>query len=107
MDLHVKEPSAEECFYSHNRTTVGGHLSHDCTRGYGPEEYFLRKAMPGTYTVSAQFYGSQAQKALGATTLQAVAITNFGRKNEKRAHLTLRLTDAKETVTIGKVTVNP
>lgn len=107
MDLHVKEPSAEECFYSHNRTTVGGHLSHDCTRGYGPEEYFLRKAMPGTYTVSAQFYGSQAQKALGATTLQAVAITNFGRKNEKRAHLTLRLTDAKETVTIGKVTINP
>ena len=76
MDLHVKEPSGEECFYSHNRTAVGGHLSHDCTRGYGPEEYFLHKAMPGTYTVSAQFYGSQAQKALGATTLQAVAITS-------------------------------
>ncbi len=105
MDLHVIEPSDEECFYSHNRTVIGGHLSHDCTRGYGPEEYFVRKAMPGKYTVRAKFYGSQSQKALGGTTVQATVITNFGRPTEKRSYLTLRLTEQKESIEIGAVNV--
>ncbi len=105
MDLHVIEPSDEECFYSHNRTVIGGHLSHDCTRGYGPEEYFVKKAMPGKYTVRAKFYGSQSQKALGGTTVQATVITNFGRPTEKRSYLTLRLTEQKESIEIGAVNV--
>ena len=41
MDLHVVEPSGEEAFYSHNRTTIGGLVSRDFTQGYGPEEYMV------------------------------------------------------------------
>ncbi|MGC4044457.1 MAG: VIT domain-containing protein [Armatimonas sp.] len=105
MDLHVVEPSSEECFYGHNRTAIGGHLSDDCTRGYGPEEYVIRKAMPGSYKVLSNFYGSASQKALGPTTVQATVITNFGRPNEKRSFLTLRLRESKETVDIGTVRI--
>lgn len=107
MDLHVVEPSAEECFYSHNRTTIGGHLSDDCTRGYGPEEYLIRKAMPGKYSVRTKYYGSSSQKAMGPTTVQATVITNFGRPNEKRSFLTLRLRESKEMAEIGTVRVGP
>jgi tetratricopeptide (TPR) repeat protein len=105
IDLHVVEPSGEECDYSHNRTRIGGLVSKDFTQGYGPEEYALKKLMPGQYTIRAQFYGSGDQSLVGPTTVQATVITGFGRPDEKRQHLTLRLTTAKETVDIGTVTL--
>jgi tetratricopeptide (TPR) repeat protein len=105
MDLHVIEPSGEECDYNHNRTVIGGHLSDDCTRGYGPEEYFVKRAMPGRYTIKANYFGSQSQNVLGATTVQATVITNFGRPTEKRSYLTLRLTERKESVLIGEALI--
>jgi len=103
MDLHVVEPSGERAFYGHNRTTIGGLVSKDFTQGYGPEEYILRKAMHGMYRIEANFYGSSAASVQGAVTVQAEVITNFGRANEKRRSLTLRLTEKKETFEIGKM----
>ena len=103
IDLHVIEPSGERAFYSHNRTTIGGLVSHDFTQGYGPEEYCLRHAMHGTYKIEANYYGSQAARLLGPVTVQAEVITHFGRPNEKRTSLTLRLEEKKETVPIGMV----
>jgi uncharacterized protein YfaP (DUF2135 family) len=105
IDLHVVEPSGETAFYSHNRTTIGGLVSRDFTQGYGPEEYCLRKLMPGQYQIKAHFYGNRDQKLVGPTTLQATIITNFGRVDEKREAITLRLTDAKDWVDIGTVTL--
>ncbi|WP_394794019.1 VIT domain-containing protein [Armatimonas sp.] len=105
MDLHVIEPTGEECFYSHNLTQVGGKLSEDFTNGYGPEDYMIRRAVPGVYKIQTNYFGSSEQKLTGGTTVQATIITNFGRGNEKRQHLTLRLTQNKETVTIGAVTL--
>ena len=106
MDLHVIEPTGEECFYSYPLTQVGGKLSKDFTSGYGPEDYMIRRAVPGVYKIQTNYFGSQEQKLTGGTTVQATIITNFGRPNEKRQHLTLRLTQNKETVTIGEVKVN-
>ncbi len=105
MDLHVVEPTSEECFYGYNLTQVGGKLSKDFTSGYGPEDYMIRRAVPGVYKIQTNYFGSQEQKLTGGTTVQATIITNFGRPNEKRQHLTLRLTQNKETVTIGEVKV--
>jgi Ca-activated chloride channel family protein len=104
VDLWVTEPSGEKCFYQHNRTTIGGLLSTDFTQGYGPEEYCMRRVMPGTYTIQAQFYGSRQQALVGPTTVHATVITHFGRPDEKRQHLTFRLADAKEVIDIGTVT---
>ena len=80
-------------------------MSRDFTQGYGPEEYVLRRAMPGKYVIKTNFYGSSAQSLTGAVTLQLDLITNFGRKNEKRKSITLRLTERKETFTVGVITL--
>ncbi len=105
MDLWVTEPSGELCMYNHNRTTIGGMISNDFTQGYGPEEYCIRKAMKGQYKIQANFYGSRQQSLSGPTTLQAEIITNFGRPNEKRQAITLRLEKAKDVVDVGTITI--
>jgi tetratricopeptide (TPR) repeat protein len=104
MDLWITEPSGEKCDYSHNRTVIGGRMSKDFTDGYGPEEYIVRKAMPGTYRIQTNYYGSGQQRLTGGTTVQATVITNFGRPNEKRQYMTLRLNESKETVDVGEIT---
>ena len=103
MDLHVIEPTGEDCNYSYNLTQVGGKLSKDFTNGYGPEDYMIHRAVPGVYKIQTNYFGSQEQKLTGGTTVQATVITNFGRPSEKRQHITLRLTQNKETVTLGEV----
>ena len=103
MDLHVFEPSQEEAYYGHNRTTIGGLVSRDFTQGYGPEEYLVRKAMRGTYVVRTKFFGSSAAQLQGAVTLQVDVFTNYGRPNEKRRSLTFRLTENKEMFTVGEI----
>jgi uncharacterized protein YfaP (DUF2135 family) len=103
MDLWVVEPTGEKCFYSHALTSIGGRLSQDFTGGYGPEEYAVRRARPGRYGVKANYYGSREQGLAGPTTVQATIITHFGRPQEERRSLTLRLEEAREVVDVGEV----
>jgi len=103
IDLHVVEPTGEEVFYQHNRSMSGGLLSHDVTQGYGPEEYVMRCAMPGDYKIFAQYYGSSQQAVTGAVTVTATVFTNFGRPDQKKQVLTLRLDNVKENVPIGNI----
>lgn len=105
MDLWVTEPSGEKCMYNHNRTVIGGRLSRDFTQGYGPEEYCLKRAMPGAYVIQSNYYGTSQQSLTGGTTVQATVITNFGLPDEKRRYLTLRLRNPKDVVDIGKIAV--
>src|SRR5690606_41677271 len=69
LHLHDALPisSGEKCYYEANRTTIGGYMTKDFTQGYGPEEYFVRTAMPGEYTIMAHYFGSRAQRLTGAT----------------------------------------
>jgi Ca-activated chloride channel homolog len=103
IDLHVIEPSSEEAFYGHNRTTIGGRVSRDFTQGYGPEEYMLRKAMNGTYTVKAKYYGSQSVKLLGGVTVQVNIFTHYGRPEQQCKSITVRLVDREDMITIGEL----
>jgi len=103
IDLWVTEPSGEKCYYGHTRTTIGGLISKDFTQGYGPEEYCLRRLMAGTYNIQANFFGSSQQKLTGPTTIQATIFTDYGRPNEKRQSITLRLVGQKETIDVGTV----
>ena len=57
--------------------------------------------MPGKYQIQANFFGSHQQELTGPCTVQATVITDFGRPNEKRKSLTLRLVEAKEVFDIG------
>jgi hypothetical protein len=103
MDLWVIEPSGAECHYRRPNTRIGGHLTEDYTEGYGPEEYMLRRAMPGTYKILVDYFGSNTVRLIGPVTLQVEIFTDYGRPEESRRSLTLRLTEEDDAVTVGEV----
>jgi uncharacterized protein YfaP (DUF2135 family) len=47
LDLHVIDPSGEECYYGHRRTALGGRFSKDFTTGLGPEQFLLKNSTKG------------------------------------------------------------
>ena len=107
MDLHVLEPSGEEAYYGHNETGIGGRVSRDFTQGYGPEEYSIRRAMPGTYELKTKFFGSSAAQLQGAVTLYVDLYTDYGRPTQQKQSITLRLAEQKDTFTVGEITIEP
>ncbi len=105
IDLHVIEPSSEEAFFGHQHTISGGLVSNDLTQGYGPEEYLLHRAPGGAYRIRCRYYGSRTQHLLGPATVTAVAITDWGRPNEQRKMLTLRLDQKGDAIPIGDISI--
>ncbi len=103
IDLWVTEPTGERASYQNHLTKLGGLVSADFTEGYGPEEYVLRKAVAGKYRIDVNYFGSRAQKLQGPVTLQVEIFTNFGRANEKRKSVTVRLNDKKEVHHIADI----
>jgi len=107
IDLWVTDPAGETCIYNHNTTQTGGRMSHDFTRGYGPEVFTIRRALPGTYTVRVNYYGNTQQKLAGATTVQVEFQTSFDQKGSKRESVTRRLQEKREVIEIGKFVFRP
>jgi hypothetical protein len=105
IDLWVVDPNGEKTFYGHRLSYQGGRMSQDVTGGYGPEEFALRDAKPGRYTVQAQFYGHRQQVLSNATTLMMRLTTGFGRPGQKDELVTLRLAGRSETITVGSFEV--
>ncbi len=105
IDLHVHEPSGEVAKYSHNRTYIGGFVSRDFTQGYGPEDYFVKKAMTGEYKIYCHYYGSRQQTLVGPCTVTATVYTNYGRPDEQKQVLTLRLNKPRDTYLVGSITI--
>ncbi len=105
VDLHVLEPTGEHAFYGHRETRIGGLVSHDVTQGYGPEEYVVHRAARGAYAIKVHYYGSQQQALVGPATMIATVYTNFGRPDEKREVLTLRLGSPRDLEDVGVVRI--
>ncbi len=105
IDLHVEEPSGEECLYSHNLTAHGGKMSADFTSGFGPEAYMIKKKLPGTYRIAVNYYGTGSLQPLMPVTVYADVFTDYGTPRQKRERITLRLAAAKDIYRIGEVTV--
>ena len=103
IDIHVLEPSGEEAYYKNRRTASGGFVSQDITTGYGPEEYLQLKGQKGVYKVLTHYFGSSQQKLTGPATATATVYTNWGRPEEKKQILSLRLDKPKEKVTVGEI----
>ena len=104
MDLWVTDATGEKCYYSNKLTKSGGHLSRDVTQGYGPEEYLVRKAIPGPYRIQTDYYGTHSQKMLAPVTLYAEVYTDYGRPEETRKTSVFRLDGRKQVVHVGDVT---
>ena len=103
VDLHIDQSDGEHAFYGHNRTRSGGLVSADCTQGYGPEEYLIRRAPAGLFRIGCHFFGNRQQTVLGPTTVTATVYTNWGRPDEQRQLLTLRLERSGDRIAIGTV----
>lgn len=107
MDLWVTDPNGERAYYGNRLTHQGGRMSNDLTAGYGPEEFMLKQAIPGTYTVEANYYGSQQQLISGSVTLRLALITDFGKPAAKQQSVILRLEEKQQTVLVGEFEVSP
>lgn len=92
--LKVIEPSNQD-FHRNGVSTIGGLLPFQSWdfypwHFYGSDEYLLRKAIPGTYTIQANYHGFRQEAIADATTLFATIYINFGRPNELCHSITLR-----------------
>lgn len=103
IDLWVIDPNGEKCFYSHANTKIGGKISRDFTRGYGPEEFTLKTAKRGTYTVYVNYFGDSRQTITGPVTIYANLTTHYGTGQEKTKAITVQLKEDKETRQIGQL----
>jgi len=105
VDLHVFEPTGEHAYYGHNLTATGGLVSRDFREGYGPEEYVLRRAVSGKYKIKAHYYGSHQQTLVGPCTVLVNVFTNYGRIDEKKQVLTLRLEESGDEFLVGEIII--
>ncbi|GHT11457.1 hypothetical protein FACS189426_13370 [Bacteroidia bacterium] len=91
IDLHVKDPRGETCFYSHRETAMGGRISQDITQGYGPEQFMLKKAIKGKYEVFVNYYGDSQVKAEGPSTIMAEIYSKYADGGEQRQVVCLQM----------------
>ena len=105
IDLHIVEPSGEECYFSHNKTESGGYITKDVTTGYGPEMYVNQSAPEGRYDLLVNYYRSD-QNRLGLKTKVLVrTIRNWGTETEKEEMQTVVLTSDKEKQRIKTISI--
>jgi len=103
VDLHVLEPTKEDCYYGNKSTRIGGQLTRDFTQGYGPEEYSIKLAHPGDYLVRAKYFASHQQSLTGATTLLVSIFRYYGTQQQKKEMVALRLQANKDITDVCTV----
>lgn len=105
MDLHVIDPRGEECYYGRQRTALGGRMSADVTQGLGPEEFLLKKAIPGRYRIKAKFFGTRQQTVIGATTVRLELFLHHGTPRVENKGTLVRLSGQGRMVDIGEFVI--
>ena len=82
IDLWVDEPSGERVMYSNALSHSGGQISNDMTDGYGPEEYTIRRAPPGSYRVRVNGFDADRINPNGPGHVLVRLGRNFGRPSQ-------------------------
>lgn len=79
-------------------------MSRDFTAGYGPEEYVLRQAKPGEYSIYVKLFGQRKAHVSGST-VQVRIYTYFGSPDKEKVETyTVRLDKDKELIHVASVT---
>jgi len=91
MDLWVDEPTGERAIYNNPNTAIGGRLSNDMTRGFGPEEYLLRRAPDGKYVLKVNVYAADVLDPNGPSTVRVRLFRDWGRPNEAQETFAIEL----------------
>lgn len=105
IDLHVTDPDKETCFYGNRTTQLGGRISNDITQGYGPEQFMLKKAIPGKYEVFVNYFGDTQVKAEGPSTIMLEIFTRYAGKEEKREVVCVQLSKERKATENGLLKV--
>ncbi|MBQ4820348.1 VIT domain-containing protein [Aquimarina sp. MMG016] len=103
IDLHIIDPNLEECYYSHNKTSIGGKMSQDMTQGFGPEEFTLKDAIKGAYYIKVKYYGDRYQKLENPTFMKVTIFKKYGTKKETKETKVIRLTKQDDEEIVAKV----
>jgi hypothetical protein len=103
VDLHVVEPGGAKVYYQNTKSSAGGELSPDQTRGYGPERYHIRRAPKGEFRLYVHYYGEN-RNLLGGETHVSVTITRWaGTDKEKVERRTVILSRGGEMKLVEKL----
>ena len=105
LDLHVIEPTGEECYYQHRQTRSGGRMTSDVTEGFGPEMYQIENAPHGKFSILANYYGSDANRTQVRTKVYVTTYQLFGRPGERVSRQTVTLGSQKEKRQLTTVTI--
>ncbi|GAA4061792.1 hypothetical protein GCM10022389_02850 [Flavobacterium cheonanense] len=106
IDLHIIEPTGEECYYGHRDTQAGARFSKDFTQGYGPEQYLLRNAVKGKYIIKTNYFGESALTENGPATVMVEVYTRKGNGSIERKLQTIQLGKVKENQNLAEITID-
>ena len=105
IDLHIIEPTGEECYYAHRNTEAGAYFSKDFTEGYGPEQYLLRNSVQGKYTIKTNYFGESALTENGPTTVMVEIYVRKANGTAQRTLKTIQLGSVKENENLAEITI--
>ncbi len=79
VDLHLRDPSDEHCYYKHRKTAMGGRMSEDVTSGYGPELFVLPRAEAGTYRIAVNYFRRDRNRVEEPVAAEVTVYRGWGR----------------------------
>ncbi len=91
VDLWVFDPAGEKCYFSNKQTRIGGRISRDCTRGYGPEHFMLKNTIKGKYKVMVNYFGNTRQRPAGRSTVMLEVFTHYGTTSVQRKVVAIQM----------------
>lgn len=106
IDLHVIEPTGEECYYGKKNTEAGARFSKDFTQGYGPEQYLLRNSVKGKYVIKTNFYGENTLTQNGPATVLVEIYTTDAKGKSERKLQTIQLGTIKENQNLAEIMID-
>lgn len=105
LDLIVTGPDSLRCDYDRPVTPNGGILAGDVTDGFGPEEFTLRNAQKGIYTIEVEYEDNPERRISGPTFVLVTIYTDYGMAGEAKKTIPLRLSGQSGTVEAARVLV--
>lgn len=103
IDLHVLEPSGEDCFYGNRSTKAGGQMSTDVTQGFGPEMYYIPKLESGDYRIRVHYFARDRNRLDVRTKVHVTVFRSFGRPNQQIESKIVTLEQDEDTHSIMTV----
>ena len=96
VDLHVKDPRGEDCFYGNQETRLGGRITRDVTGGFGPELFLIEEGAKGAYDIRVKYFASDAARMSTRTRVLVTIYEDWGRPTERMTRRMVTLASGRE-----------